>query len=216
MKIYPAILESDRDLVEEKITLVKDLVERVQLDVIDGLFADNLTVTPEDVAKIDWGDLGVDVHLMVDDPMEWIEACLSLPKVRIIAQVERLGSQSVFVDWVRGYREVEGIGLGLDKDTPIEALDKEVLDQVSVVVLLAVRAGFQGQVFDEKVKVKIKQLRKIFNGEIVIDGGVGISNIKQLEELKVDGVAIGSYLWQSKDVRKQLIKLRERVTNNEK
>ncbi len=216
MKIYPAILESDRDLVEEKITLVKDLVERVQLDVIDGLFADNLTVTPEDVAKIDWGDLGVDVHLMVDDPMEWIEACLSLPKVRIIAQVERLGSQSVFVDWVRGYREVEGIGLGLDKDTPIEALDKEVLDQVSVVVLLAVRAGFQGQVFDEKVKVKIKQLRKIFNGEIVIDGGVGISNIKQLEELKVDGVAIGSYLWQSKDVKKQLIKLREGVVNNER
>ena len=188
---------------------MRGLVERVQLDVVDGLFADNLTVTPEDLEEVDWGRLGVDVHLMVNDPMEWVEACLKLPGVRIIAQVERLGSQHMFVDWVKGYKEVKGMGLALDVDTPVEALDEEVFGEIEVVVLLAVRAGFQGQEFDQRVVDKVKLLRERFKGEIVVDGGVDESKVEMLKQVGVDGVAIGSFLWQSKSLEKQLAKLRK-------
>ncbi len=204
MKIYPAILEETKRGVEEKVKLVRGLVERVQLDVVDGLFADNLTVTPEDLREINWGELGVDVHLMVDDPMEWVEACLSLPKARLIAQVERLGSQSIFVDWVKGYREIKGVGLALKLETPIEALKEEILKEVEVIVLLAVKAGFQGQGFEKRVIEKIKRLKKMFEGEVVVDGGVNQETIERLVEAGVDGVAVGSYLWQDKQVEQRI------------
>ncbi len=209
MKIYPAILEKTKEGVEEKVKLVKGLVKRVQLDVIDGLFADNLTVTPEDLETIEWGDLGVDVHLMVDDPMEWVEACLKLPKVRIIAQVERLGSQEVFVDWAKGYKEIVRVGLALDVTTPIEALSDEVLNKIGVVILLAVKAGFQGQKFNEKVIGKVRELRKKFKGEIVVDGGVDETKIEKLARAGVSGVAVGSFLWETKQTVKRIIELRK-------
>lgn len=194
MKIYPAILESTREGVVEKVALVKGRVERVQVDVVDGLFADNVTVGPTDLEKIDWSGLGVDVHLMVDDPMEWVEDCLSLPKVRVIGQIERMGNQGWFVDWVKGYGKE--VGLAVDLHTPISSLEKDVLEEVDLVVLLAVKAGFQGQDFDERVWGKIGELQRFFRGEIVVDGGVRKEQLGKLKELGVSA-AVGSFWWET-------------------
>ncbi len=206
MNIYPAILESTKRGVKEKVELVKDLVDRVQIDVIDGLFVDNLTVTPEDLKDVKWEGLKVDFHLMVDDPMEWVEECVQFEGARIIGQVERMGSQGLFLEWIAGYGR-EG-GLALDLDTPIEALETESLEEAKVIVLLAVRAGYQGQKFDERVKNKIRQLRQIYRGEIVVDGGIDKKKIDELEKMGADGVAIGSFLWQgrTREKLKELIK----------
>lgn len=214
MKIIPAILTSDPAVVQQQVNLVKEFlpaINTVQIDVGDENFADQLTVTPSDLVDIKWGELMVDWHLMVNEPLDFFRETLDLGDDRIptramIAQIEHTSDIGLFVHEVstQGWRA----GISLDLYTPIEEIDWNWLDQgLKIIQLMAVEAGRQGQEFNPLVLQKIKTLQqKIFelgldldgeNLEIVVDGGITTQKLRLLAEKTeiVDTVAIGSYLW---------------------
>lgn len=195
-ELVPAILEETVSGMEEKLGRLREIesLERVQVDVVDGLFANKITVVPSDLKGVEFFDFKVDYHLMVDDPMAWVEEVVEAGGERVIAQIERMGSQAAFVDWVKGY-EI-GVGLAVDLYTPIDALEEDVLEEVEIVLLLGVEAGFGGQEFEGRVLEKIKNLREIYEGEIMVDGGVKKENLGRIIKAGVESVAVGSYLWQ--------------------
>lgn len=207
MNLYPAILTENSFTLQEQIDLVSDesTLPVVQIDVIDGEFVDNLTISPIDLIGTNFYDLQVDFHLMVNEPIEYVYECSQLEQIRtLIGQIEHMSSQADFIQEVKE-RNMKP-GLSLDLYTPISSIDKESWQEISLIQLMGIQAGFQGQEFKglmvlDKVKALVK-LRKELDQpqlEIVVDGGVKFDNIDSILKAGADGVAVGSELWKSSD-----------------
>lgn len=209
MNIYPTILTDSLSTFQAQLAISQSLpqVEVVQIDMIDGFFADNLTITAADLAGIDFGDLKCDLHLMVDEPMDFVleaEAVKSQVPIRsVIAQIEHMTSQQAYVEEVKAQQW--RVGLSLDIDTPIESIEAEAWENLDIVQLMGNSAGIQGQNLDPRIFNKIKDLRQKVQDlakkeiEIIIDVGVRQENIAQLLEAGADSVAVGSVIWRSSD-----------------
>lgn len=192
--ITPIIMESDLSVVSAKMLALKERKEdKVHIDIGDGLFSDLLTISPADLQEVDTAKMKMDIHLLVDDPLEWIEECVALNPKRVIGQIERMGSQALFLESVSGYG-FEG-GLALKIETPIEEIEEEVLATCKTILLLAVPAGTSGSSFDERVIPKITELRKIYSGGILIDGGINKATYKHVIEAGATEVGANSAYW---------------------
>jgi pentose-5-phosphate-3-epimerase len=188
-------MESDSQIVAEKLSILRERqAKRVHIDIGDGLFSDLLTVAPADLQQFNLSDFEMDIHLMVDDPTEWIEESVALKPARLIAQIERMGSQVAFLQAVAAYGGVSG-GLALKIETPIEELEREALSQCRVVLLLAIPVGTTGSPFDSRVLFKIKELRAIYSGSILIDGGINKETYQQIKAAGADEAGANNAFW---------------------
>ncbi|SRR5260221_2717304 len=198
MKIIPAILTSDLNELTELEKKAEGVVDRIQIDVIDHKFADNSTVDPSVLKNIQT-NLNLDFHLMVKDPIEWINHCLPGSNNRIIGQIELMQNQKDFVEKVISSGSLPG--LAVDLPTNIDKLDQSVLSKIAVILLLSVPAGYGGQEFDLNVWPKIEQVLKIkkelsLNFKICIDGGITQELVKQMESAGVDEIAVGKRIFE--------------------
>lgn len=192
--ITPIIMESDLAEVERKLGILREKkADRVHIDIGDGLFSDLLTIAPADLQEFDLSEMKMDIHLMVDDPTEWVEEAVALKPARLIAQIERMGSQKLFLDTVESYGGAGGIALKIE--TPIEEIEEEVLAQCKTILLLAIPAGTTGSAFDERVIDKIKQLRKIYSGSILIDGAMNKETYGRVLEAGATEAGANSAYW---------------------
>lgn len=192
--ITPIIMESDLIEVGRKLQILqKNKVDRVHIDIGDGLFSNLLTIAPADLQQFNLLRMKMDIHLLVDDPTEWVEESVALKPARLIAQIERMGSQKLFLEQVESYG-VEG-GLGLAISTPIEEIEGECLSSCKTILLLAIPTGTTGSPFDERVIDKIKQLRKIYSGSILIDGAMNKETYRCVREAGASEVGANSAYW---------------------
>ena len=204
MQINPAILTDSLATFAQQLALVKQepTIKIVQIDIIDALFADNLTVNPSDLVDFDFGNLVIDFHLMTEEPMDYVWELIDcgqrLPTFSVIAQIEKMSNQADFLEEVKkvGWQA----GLALDLFTPLENIEKASWEHLDHVLLMAVEAGAQGQNFNLSVFEKIKELKTLIknfdnNIKISVDGGIKTTHIKTLKEAGVDQIAIGSALF---------------------
>lgn len=215
MKIYPSVLTDSIEEVQKQVDQAKKCseVEVLQIDIIDGFFADNLTVTPQSLLEIDFGDLEIDLHLMVEEPMDMlaeIETSMdNLPIRAVIAQIEKMTYQHDFVEDIKkmGFKA----GLSLDLFTPTDSLDENILDKLDIIQFMGIEAGFQGQKLNSNVFKKITEFEKQMNSEnrdgfpleVIFDGGVTEENIHKFINLGISSFAVGSTLWQAPDFCQQ-------------
>lgn len=194
MEIIPAILTKDVRELEEQIKAVQDRASRVHIDIIDGEFVTGRTVEVEALAALEV-DVLYDAHLMVKEPVLWVEKCVRSLCDRITGQVEQMRDQFEFVTKIQEIGHEAG--LALDLDTSISTLDREVLVYVDVVLLMGHKAGHQGGDLEQSALQKVKDLQVLKEEvkgrfKICVDGGVNKMNIKQLEDMGVEEVAVGS------------------------
>jgi ribulose-phosphate 3-epimerase len=217
--IVPGILEKSLGEFEKKLSLVWGEVSRVQVDVIDGKFSKIETIGPEDLAQIDTV-VAFDAHLMVERPEDFIKRCVSGGIDRVFGQVEKMEDKVAFI----GDAQAEGLSVGLayDIETPLDGLEEYVND-LDAVLLMSVKAGKQGREFDERVLLKIKEVRKMSKQvSIVVDGGLNEARIKKCiaaewaEEMEEDELnrsvaslefVVGSHLFKAENVKEELLKL---------
>ena len=216
MKFYPSILSDSIEEVEYQLQVAQSLksVETVQIDIVDGLFADNLTITPTDLLSSEFGKLKLDFHLMVDEPMDFvheiIDALDQLPVRAVIAQIEHLSYPDELIKELKTH-QLE-IGLSLDLHTPIDEIKTEIYQELGLVQLMAVEAGFQGQVLQDSIYLKIKQLKQFLSEqnlkpEIIVDGGIKANNLVKLKKSGINALVVGSLLWSAdnpQDIAAQL------------
>ena len=195
MKIIPAILTNSVDVYRQEMeTIIKSSsYDQVQVDFIDEQY-DNQTISVMSTFPKDYEPLKFDAHLMVDGrEMEIrIGEARKLGFERIIAQLESLDDQKLFLEWTQGFKR----GLAVDLDTSIEQIDDLVLPELDVVLLMAVEAGFGNQLFDNRVLEKVKYLTGLrkssgYDFKICVDGGVEKIHLPILEEMGADEVAVG-------------------------
>jgi ribulose-phosphate 3-epimerase len=209
MNIYPTILTDSLTTLREQLELSKSLpqVEIVQIDIIDGFFADNLTITALDLADENFDDLKCDLHLMVDEPMDFVleaEAIKNQVPIRaMIAQIEHMTSQQAYLEEVKAHQWQ--VGLSLNIDTPLESIESGVWENLDMVQLMGNTAGIQGQNLDPRIFDKISRLHQKIQTEvkkeieIIIDIGVKLENAAQLVRAGADSLAIGSLIWRATD-----------------
>jgi len=216
MQLYPAILTGNVDVLREQLEVLtnQENVPAVHIDVIDGIFADNLTITPIDLSEVELEELQVDLHLMVSEPLDFVfETLTSIDKsnVRaIIGQIEQMSWQGEFLTEVtkHGWKA----GLALDIFTPLEEIEAASWSQIDVIQLMAIEAGQMGQTFNPLVFEKLAELKeKLKNNhkavEIIVDGGVKGALFPRLAQAGVQSVAMASEIWTASDPADKLSEL---------
>jgi len=211
-KIVPTVLAKDISKFEEDLIKVDGFASKVQMDIVDGKFAPVETVMPEVLLTIET-NAEIEAHLMVDEPIEWIDRCVAAGVTTVYGQVEKMTDKLAFI----AKAEETGMrtGLAFDVDTPLTGLDDWV-NLVDGILLLSVNAGAQGQVFNEGVLEKIAAVRELsVSVTIVIDGGLNGENIKKCLDVGGEKMefAVGSEILTAKNPEEKYHEL-ESVDNN--
>jgi ribulose-phosphate 3-epimerase len=212
MLIIPAILTNNSSELKDFLSRAEQVVRRVQIDINDGSFLGEKTIFPEALIGLET-DLFLDFHLMVKEPFHWVEKSAMAGAERIIGQVELMGDQKDFVSKVQ---EVgPKVGLALDIKTPVSVLDRSILEDIDLILLMGHQAGKGGQSFDNSVLPKIFELMEIRKHDatpfaICVDGGVWIDNILKLDQLGVDEVVVGRRLFKG-DIKDNINLLEEEL-----
>jgi len=209
MTLYPALLSDSVRELQQEIDSLHGISEisTVQLDIIDGIFTDNSTITAADIPLLDFGALQYDVHLMTVEPLDFLyELIAECDKTQVracIAQVEKLSYQAPFLEEVLQHQWQAG--LSLDLFTPLSAIDDASWSQMSVLQLMSIEAGVQGSAFHPRIFEKIVQAQKRLAHldhliELIIDGGIHEQQLPQLRQRGITSIAVGSALWTATDI----------------
>ncbi len=214
IKIAPSILSADFSCLQKEIKKVELAgADMLHVDIMDGHFVPNITIGPVVVKYIKrHTNLPLDVHLMVENPQEFIDAFVSAGSDMITVHIETITKAKIKA--LRNKLKAKGIKLGvsLNPNTPLAEI-KGVLNLVDFVLVMSVHPGFSGQLFIPKVLPKIKELRAIFNGDIAVDGGINFENAKLTVDAGANILAAGSYIFGAKNVKRAIERIRNAGKN---
>lgn len=197
--LAPSILSADLTRLSEQISIVEaNGADFIHVDVMDGHFVPNLTFGAMMVRAVKQiTDLPVDAHLMVKEPVKFLddfakagahfitihqEACVHLD--RAIHYIQNLGCKA---------------GLSINPATPVETI-QHVLSFVDLVLVMSVNPGFGGQSFIPYTLQKIRKLadmRKQRNASFLIevDGGINVQTGKEALEAGADILVAGNAIF---------------------
>jgi len=198
IEIIPSILTNSPEEAKELLTRCEGATERVSIDIIDGKFADNKTIDPSVLAEVDT-NIKLDFQLMVVDPINWIERCVRAGADRIIGHIEHMEDQVEFVGKVQELGS--HVGLGIDLPTSVADINPTILNNLDVVLVMSVKAGFGGQKFDKMAIEKIILLDEIRSRDLTpyriqADGGITLESIYNVRKAGVDEVSVGRRIFE--------------------
>lgn len=203
IKIAPSILAADFAKLGEEIQEVERAgAELIHIDVMDGHFVPNITMGPLVVDAVrPLTQLPLDVHLMIENPDQYIEAFAKAGADYITVHVEACPHLHRTLQLIRTQNVKSGVVL--NPHTPVESI-LHVLDQVDMVLFMTVNPGFGGQKFIHSVLPKVKQLADIIKErgleiDIEIDGGVDANTIIPCVEAGATILVAGSAVFGKED-----------------
>lgn len=186
--------------------------DEIHFDVMDHHFVPNLTfgsVVCEALRK-DGITAPIDVHLMVTDPEKYILPFAKAGASRITFHLNAVENAQVVINAI--HENGMHAGLAFNPDQPI-TLSKNILENIEMILLMSVFAGFGGQKFIPESLDKIretKQLIDTYNPAILlgVDGGIKADNIKMVVDAGANFVVMGSGLFETDDYALRVKQLR--------
>lgn len=199
IKISPSVLASDFANLEAELKKCSDGgAELIHLDVMDGHFVPNISIGAPVIAALDKVcDTPFDVHLMISDPLFYIDDFIKAGADIITFHIECESDIAKTIDKIvdAGCKAA----LAVKPNTPIEAV-YPYLDKLSMVLVMTVEPGFGGQSFMESTMPKIKELRaKCPELDIQVDGGINADTIKIAGRAGANVFVAGSAVFKSDD-----------------
>ena len=196
MEIIPSILVSTEQELKNKLSLVQGLVERVHLDIADGIFVPNTTIDGySQLAKIET-NIAITAHLMVSKPenhiANWVDSIVD----QVIFHIEATNDPQRVIDMAK-----EGdlqVGVALKPETPCDEISS-IVDQIDFVHFMTVEPGFYGADFVQDVVEKIQDFKFMYPDiPIQVDGGITDQTAPALVEAGVTNFVVGSFLFDNK------------------
>lgn len=177
-EVIPGILEEDWAGIERKLEIAKAFAKTIHIDIIDGKFAPNTTFIDPLPFKKYTSDLFFELHMMVDNPIQYLKAFADAGFKRFLGHIERMPDQEEFVAKGQALGEV---GLAIDGPTDLSKV-KVPYQDLDCVLVMTIKAGESGQTFDPLhfKKIKILKLAQDDNGGmpiIEVDGGINDTTI---------------------------------------
>lgn len=218
-QIAPSILSADFLHLERDVRMVQEAgADLIHIDVMDGHFVDNITMGPLVVAALKRvASVPLDVHLMITDPLRYLEPFVDAGADHITFHVEAESPCGKCIEYLRE-REV-GVGVSIRPDTAVSPA-LELLTEVDMILVMTVYPGFGGQAFMPEMLEKIPPLREAevaarADGrlsrslDIQVDGGIDPTTIRGAAEAGANVFVAGSSVFGKPDPRAAVLALRE-------
>lgn len=203
VKIAPSVLSADfSDMREALKQIDESTAPWVHLDVMDGSFVPNITFGPKFIQDArPHSKLFFDTHLMIDDPIRYVEQFVSAGSQAVTVHYEACKD---VVPVLRRIREFGCLaGISIRPATDVEVLGP-ILDEVDLVLVMSVNPGFGGQSFIPSSLDKVKWLVSERGGRrylVSIDGGINERTMPDVYEAGVDAAVTGSAFFKASDKR---------------
>ncbi len=209
IKVAPSILSADFSCLRRELKKIESAgADMVHIDVMDGHFVPNITIGPVVVKYIHKStSLPLDVHLMIENPLKYIDAFLRAGSDMITVHIETISKSKVKSQKSKLKAKGVKLGISLNPDTPLSKI-KPVLKYVDFVLVMSVNPGFSGQGFIPAVGPKIRHLRSIFKGDISVDGGINDKTAPLVIKAGANILAAGSYVFGAKDIKSAIERIR--------
>ncbi|KZE65827.1 ribulose phosphate epimerase [Fictibacillus phosphorivorans] len=212
IKIAPSILSADFSKLGEDIKAVEEAgADYIHVDVMDGHFVPNITIGPLVVQAIrPVTKLPLDVHLMIENPDQYIEAFAQAGADIISVHVEATPHLHRTIQFIK--KQGVKAGVVINPATPVDLI-KHIIQDVDLVLLMTVNPGFGGQAFIESVVPKIKEVSDIvktqgLDVEIEVDGGVNPETAQRCIEAGANVLVAGSAIYGKKDLKDAIESIR--------
>ena len=189
----------------------------IHIDVMDGHFVPNLTIGPRVVEALRRvTSLPLDVHLMIQNPDDFIEAFVEAGSDILTVHVEACPHlhRTLTIIKKKGARA----GVSLNPATSLSFLE-EALEYADLALVMTVNPGFGGQEFIPAMLPKIERLRQWIDEkrrplELEVDGGIKVENIGRVAEAGADVFVCGSGLFGTADYCKTIAEMRRRIESH--
>lgn len=197
--IVPSVLPADfADLGTEVETLCQAGVDRIQWDVMDGVFVPNLTFGPDVIASArPHSTVEFEAHLMVVEPDRLLSAYVDAGCELLIVHAETTPHLHRTLERIRslGVRA----GVALNPHTPAVTV-AHVLDLCDLILPMTVNPGFGGQRYIAAVEPKVRELRAMIDAsghdiELEVDGGITDATVGGAAAAGADVFISGSWLY---------------------
>lgn len=206
--VSPSVLNADFAVLGDECRSLKQAgADWIHCDVMDGAFVPNISFGAPVVQCIDKAvDLPLDVHLMIDEPIRYIDDFVAAGADLITFHVEATDkvAETIAAIHAKGIKA----GLSLKPNTPVSAIEP-YLNNVELVLVMSVEPGFGGQKFNDNAPAKIAEIRKIYNGLIEVDGGINDVTAKLCRSAGVDVLVAGSYIMRAADRQTAVASLKD-------
>lgn len=214
--LAPSILAADYTRLGSQIkTCVDSGIQWIHCDIMDGHFVPNISYGPKivEAAGRSAGEAFLDVHLMIQNPGQYVEAFVNTGANLITVHQEACPHLHRTIQQIKQHDI--GAGVALNPATPLQQI-LPILEYVDLVLIMSVNPGFGGQKFIESTYQKINELaayRRDKNARFLIevDGGVGLNNIQNVAQAGADVFVAGSAVFKADDIPQRIKALTQKA-----
>ena len=194
--LAPSILAADfKNLGQDMKKTEENGARYLHFDVMDGMFVPSISFGMPVLASIkDGTSQTMDVHLMVQEPIRYVEAFQKAGADILTVHLEACEDVKATIDKIRecGMK----VGLSICPETEAEAL-KPYLKEVDMILVMSVHPGFGGQKFIPESLEKIRKVREMIEEQglsvdVEVDGGIYLTNVREVLDAGVNVVVAGS------------------------
>ena len=212
IKIAPSILSADFANLERDIHRIST-ADYVHVDVMDGVFVPNISIglpVLQSIRKVT--DMFLDVHLMIVEPVRYVERFCDAGADLVTVHVESDTPENIHAAIDKIHAKGKKAGIVLKPATPAEAV-LPYLEKVELILVMTVEPGFGGQKFMADMMPKVTAIRKLIDEknpacELEVDGGVAPDTCKTCIEAGANVLVAGSAVYKAADIPARIQELR--------